>query len=108
MEKRLDKPCYCCYNKCMLNKKGKEMIEEKMINGLRGTHIATGIPTIIPMNYKEMQLALGSLGTEEVQGNVNDLWDLCCESVLARSGTEIIGQIEIDYIVVDGVKKTFH
>jgi len=84
------------------------MIEEKMINGLRGTHIATGIPTIIPMNYKEMQLALGSLGTEEVQGNVNDLWDLCCESVLARSGTEIIGQIEIDYIVVDGVKKTFH
>lgn len=81
---------------------------EQMINGLRGTHIATGIPTIIPMNYKEMQLALGSLGTEEVQGNVNDLWDLCCESVLARTGTEIIGQIEIDYIVVDGVKKTFH
>ena len=81
---------------------------EQMINGLRGTHIATGIPTIIPMNYKEMQLALGSGGTEEVQGNVNELWDLMCNAVLERTGIEIIGQIEIDYIVVNGVKRTFH
>ena len=81
---------------------------EQMINGLRGTHLATGLPVVIPMNYKEMQLALGSSGTEEVQGNVNELWDLMCEAVLARTGTEIIGQIEIDYIVVDGVKRTFH
>ncbi len=83
-------------------------MEEKMINGLRGTHIATGIPVVIPMNYKELQLALGSIGTEEVQGNVNASWELMCDAVLERTGTEIIGQIEIDYIVVDGVKRTTH
>mgnify|MGYP001180019294 CR=1 FL=1 len=83
-------------------------MEEKMINGLRGTHIATGIPVVIPMNYKELQLALGSIGTEEVQGNVNASWELMCDAVLQRTGTEIIGQIEIDYIVVDGVKRTTH
>ena len=84
----------------MLNKKGKKMTE-KMINGLRGTHLATGLPVVIPMNYKEMQLALDTT-------NINASWDLMCEAVLARTGTEIIGQIEIDYIVVDGVKRTFH
>ena len=78
----------------MLNKKGKEMIEEKMINGIIGTHLATDTPVILPLNYKEMQLALGSSGTEEVQGNVNELWDLMCNAVLERTGTEIIGQIE--------------
>lgn len=83
-------------------------MEEKMINGLRGTHIATGIPVVILMNYKELQLALGSIGTEEVQGNVNASWELMCDAVLQRTGTEIIGQIEIDYIVVDGVKRTTH
>ena len=81
---------------------------EKMINGLRGTHLATGLPVVIPMNYKELQLALGSIGTEEVQGNVNASWELMCDAVLQRTGTEIIGQIEIDYIVVDGVKRTTH
>ena len=81
---------------------------EKMINGLRGTHLATGMPVVIPMNYKELQLALGSIGTEEVQGNVNASWELMCDAVLQRTGTEIIGQIEIDYIVVDGVKRTTH
>lgn len=81
---------------------------EKMINGLRGTHLATGVPVVIPMNYKELQLALGSIGTEEVQGNVNASWELMCDAVLQRTGTEIIGQIEIDYIVVDGVKRTTH
>lgn len=77
-------------------------------NGLIGTHIATDTPVTIHLNYKEMQLALGSGGTEEVQGNVNELWDLMCNAVLERTGTEIIGQIEIDYIVVNGVKRTFH
>jgi hypothetical protein len=31
-----------------------------------------------------------------------------CNAVLERTGIEIIGQIEIDYIVVNGVKRTFH
>ena len=74
---------------------------EKMINGLRGTHLATGLPVIINLNYKEMQLALDNT-------NINASWDLMCDAVLQRTGTEIIGQIEIDYIVVDGVKRTFH
>ena len=82
--------------------------EPLMVNGIIGTHLATDTPVTLPLNYKEMQLALGSGGTEEVQGNVNELWDLMCNAVLERTGIEIIGQIEIDYIVVNGVKRTFH
>jgi hypothetical protein len=35
-------------------------------------------------------------------------WDTMCELVLERTGIEIIGQIAIDYMVVDGNKHVFH
>ena len=70
-------------------------------NGLRGVHIATGSTVVILLNYKEMQLALDNT-------HPNESWDLMCEAVKARNGTEIQGQIEIDYIYVEGVRHNFH
>ena len=74
-----------------------------MKNGIIGTHLATGIPVELTLNYKEMQLAM-----DKNAETINKSWDLLNDAVLERTGTEIIGEIEIDYIVVDGVKKTFH
>ena len=73
-----------------------------MINGLKGTHIATGYPEEIRLNGIEMQLAM------DTGPHMNDLWDLMCESVVARGDYRINGEIEIDFIVVDGIEKVFH
>ena len=73
-----------------------------MINGLKGTHIATGYPVEIPLNGKEMQLAM------DTGPHMNDLWDLMCESVVARGDYIIQGEIEIDFIVVGGKPVVFH
>jgi len=70
-----------------------------MVNGLKGTHIATGYPVEIPLNGKQMQLATYS------GPGMNDLWDDMCASV---DSYDIIDQIEIDYIVINGVEKVFH
>tara|TARA_Y100000389_G_C17106897_1_gene338710 strand:+ start:123 stop:359 length:237 start_codon:yes stop_codon:yes gene_type:complete len=78
----------------MLNNERNEMQ-----NGLLGTHIATGIPMEIPLNYKEMQLALHEWSWK---------WDTMCEMVLERTGITIIGEMEIDYMVVEGTKHVFH
>ena len=71
-------------------------------NGLLGTHIATGIPMEIPLNYKEMQLAL----YKSVEGV--EKWDMMAEALFERTGITIIGQMEIDYMVVEGTKRVFH
>ena len=72
-----------------------------MVNGLKGVHIASGIPVEIELNGKEMQLAMAKV-------NENQCWDDMCSSVLSRGGEDIIGQIEIDFIVINGVDKVFH
>tara|TARA_B100000809_G_C14797329_1_gene408964 strand:+ start:344 stop:565 length:222 start_codon:yes stop_codon:yes gene_type:complete len=73
-----------------------------MINGLKGTHIATGYPVDIPLNGKQMQLAMDN------GPHMNDLWDLMCDSVYANGGPAIIDQVEIDFIVINGIQKVFH
>jgi len=75
----------------------------EITNGLIGTHLATGYPVTIHLNYKEMQLVM-----DKNAETINKSWEMMNDAVLERTGTEIIGQIEIDYIVVDGVKKVFH
>ena len=75
----------------------------EITNGLIGTHLATGYPVTIHLNYKEMQLAM-----DKNAETINESWDLLNDAVLERTGTVVIGQIELDYIVVNGVKKTFH
>jgi len=72
-----------------------------MVNGLKGVHIATGMGVEIPLNSKEMQLAMSKVA-------VNDCWDDMCASVLSRGGEDIIGQIAIDFIVIGGVDRVFH
>ena len=73
-----------------------------MINGLKGTHIATGYPVEIPLNGKEMQLAM------DTGPYMNESWDMMCDSVVARGDYRINGEIEIDFIVVGGNQKVFH
>ena len=73
-----------------------------MVNGLKGVHIASGIPVEIPLNSKEMQLALDN-GPRQ-----NDSWELMNGSVVSRGEMNIIGDIEIDSIVINGVEKNFH
>ena len=72
-----------------------------MVNGLKGVHIASGIPVEIELNGKEMQLAMSKV-------DENQCWDDMCASVLSRGGEDIIGQVEIDFIVINGVSKVFH
>ena len=72
-----------------------------MVNGLKGVHIASGIPVEIPLNSKEMQLAMSKV-------HENECWDMMCASVLSRGGIEIVDQVEIDFIVIGGVERVFH
>ena len=74
----------------------------KLVNGLMGVHIATGIEVEIPLNSKEMQLALD----EGLQ--MNDSWELMNASVVSRGEMNIIGDIDVEEIVIGGVAKVFH
>jgi len=64
-----------------------------MKNGLIGEHIATGQPVQIELTEEELHL---------------DCWDTAMGIVHERTGIEVIGNIQIDYLVVDGVRKVFH
>ena len=72
-----------------------------MINGVKGVHLATGQEVEIPLNSKEMQLAM-------VKENEDVCWEFMCTSVLSRTGIQINGQIQLDYIYVNGVPREFH
>ena len=39
---------------------------------------------------------------------INESWALMCDSVYQRLGIEIIGKLNINYIVINGVEKVFH
>ena len=74
----------------------------RMINGLKGVHIASGIPVEIPLNSKEMQLAMDKGPMQ------NESWNLMNASVVSRGEMNIIGDIDIDFMVIGGVSKVFH
>ena len=78
------------------------IMEKEMNNGIIGTHLATNQPIEIELNAQEMELGLYKSVTGE------EKWDTMCALVLERTGIEIIGQIQIDYMVVDGNKHVFH
>ena len=73
-----------------------------MVNGLRGVHIASNIPVEIPLNSKEMQLAMDNGPLQ------NDSWEMLNASVISRGEMNIIGDIDIESIVIGGVAKVFH
>jgi hypothetical protein len=70
-------------------------------HGLIGTHIATGMGVEINLTKQEMLLACAKV-------EINESWEKAMDMVKARLGIEVIGQIEIEQIVINGVAKTFH
>ena len=73
-----------------------------MVNGLKGVHIASNIPVEIPLNSKEMQLAMDKGPMQ------NESWEMMNASVVSRGEMNIIGDIDIDFMVIGGVSKVFH
>ena len=71
-------------------------------NCIIGTHIATGYPVHIQLTKQEMDLATISMG------DINRAWDSMCMLVRRRTGQEIIGCMDIQYIVINGNKRKFH
>lgn len=74
----------------------------ELVNGLKGVHIASNIPVEIPLNSKEMQLAMDNGPLQ------NDSWEMLNASVVSRGEMNIIGDIDIESIVIGGVAKIFH
>mgnify|MGYP006075396659 CR=1 FL=1 len=72
-----------------------------MNNGIIGTHLATNQPVEIELTPQEMSLATSTL-------NKYMDWDTMCELVLERTGITLIGQVEIDFLIVNGNKRVFH
>lgn len=73
-----------------------------MINGIKCTHIATDIAVEIPLNYKEMQLAMDKSIKQ------NESWHIMCDAVFDRTGFEIIGHMELNAIVINGIERPLH
>jgi len=73
-----------------------------MINGIKCVHLATSYPVEIPLNYKEMQLAMDN------GDNCNSSWDIMCDMVKERTGIEIQDQLELQTIIVGGKERPLH
>lgn len=73
-----------------------------MKNGIKCTHLATSYPVEIPLNYKEMQLALDNSDT------MNQSWDILCDAVMERTGIEIQDQMELEEIIINGKVRPLH
>ena len=73
-----------------------------LINGLKGTHIATGYPVEVDLSKKELMLI------DSPTGNINDNWEKAMHLLYKRTGVEIINQVDIETIVINGVDKPFH
>ena len=60
-----------------------------------------GVVSEIPLNSKEMQLALD-------KSNPDASWSLMCDSVNYRIGIDIIGNHNLQFIIVKGQKRPLH
>ena len=60
-----------------------------------------GVVSEIPLNSKEMQLALE-------KSNVDASWSLMCDSVRYRIGIDIIGNYNLISILVNGNERPLH
>ena len=72
-----------------------------MVNGIKLTHIATGYPEDIPLNSKEMQLAMDKT-------NINKSWEMVVASVYERLGIWIEGNYELEKLVINGKEQPLH
>lgn len=74
-----------------------------MVNGIQGIHLATNQPIEIDLNTTEMSYAC-----DKNSKTINASWEYMCAMVKQRTGIDIIDQIQIDWIVIDGIKRVFH
>jgi hypothetical protein len=73
-----------------------------MVNSLKGTHIATGQPVEVELGKREVLLI------EAIGGDINGNWEKAMDLISVRTGIEIIGQVDLETITIDGVEKPFH
>jgi hypothetical protein len=71
-------------------------------NMLIGVHLATSYPVNIQLTKQEMDLATMT------GPDMNIHWNSMCALVYRRTGQRIQGQIQLDFIVVNGIKSIFH
>jgi hypothetical protein len=74
-------------------------LPQRPLNILEGIHLATNQPVEIVLTPTESRLA---------QGKTNEEWNALCVSIEMRTGHIIQGQIQIDYLIIDGIKRAFH
>ena len=68
-------------------------------NTLEGVHLATSIPFFVRLTRQEAVLATGS---------TNEDWNAMCTLIARRTGQVIQGQIQIDYMTINGNRREFH
>jgi len=73
-----------------------------MINSLKGTHIATGQPVEVELGKREV-LLIAAIG-----GDINGNWEKAMDLISVRTGIEIIGQVDLETITIDGIERPFH
>ena len=71
-------------------------MNQRPLDKLEGLHLATNQPVEIVLTPTESRLA---------QGKTNEEWDALCVSIEMRTGHVIQGQIQIDYLTVNGNRR---
>jgi len=70
-----------------------------MVNGLIGTHLATGQTVEIELDLVELALAKSTQDSD---------WNQLNDSIKFKNGFGIIGEVELDFIIENGNRRVFH
>jgi hypothetical protein len=70
-----------------------------MVNGLIGTHLATGQTVEIELDLVELALAKSTQDRD---------WNLLNDSIKFKNGFGIIGEVQLDFIIENGNRRVFH
>lgn len=70
-----------------------------MVNGLIGTHLATGQTVEIELDLVELALAKSTQDSD---------WNMLNDSIRFKNGFGIIGEVELDFIIENGARRIFH
>jgi len=70
-----------------------------MVNGLIGTHLATGQTVEIELDLVELALAKSTQDAD---------WNLLNDSIKFKNGFGIIGEVELNFIIENGNRRVFH
>lgn len=70
-----------------------------MVNGLIGTHLATGQTVEIELDLVELALAKSTQDSD---------WNQLNDSIRFKNGFGIIGEVELDFIIENGTRRVFH